>query len=58
MIGIKMEMPKSCRECDFGNWVNDKIVCEINGKVIKKDSVMDKRADFCKLVDLGKEDIS
>lgn len=58
MIGIYMELPKSCSECNFGNWVNDNIVCEINLNVIRKDSVMDKRADFCKLVDLGKEDMS
>ena len=49
MIGIKMDLPKSCKECDLN--------CTLY-RTFNEEEYEIKRHPNCPLVDLGKEDMS
>lgn len=58
MIGIKgMELPKSCAKCRFKDSLHGIYYCLFNCEAITDYGWQKQRADFCKLVDLGKEDM-
>jgi len=55
MIGIDMELPKSCKECAFCEEFCEEKFCKMESVSIKDENI---RQSFCPLVDLGKEDMS
>lgn len=58
MIGIDMELPKSCAKCRFKDSLHGIYYCLFNREAITDYGWQKQRADFCPLVDLGKEDMS
>lgn len=62
MIGIDMELPKSCNNCIFcvvATTINDlDMLCGVNPDIDTVRGFISSRHPNCKLVDLGKEDMS
>lgn len=59
MIGIDIDMPKNCKECDFKWWDNiaDKYRCNYHGICLKKEYDI-KRHPNCAIIDLGNKSMS
>ena len=55
MIGIDMELPKSCKECAFCEEFCEEKFCQMESVSIKDENI---RQSFCPLVNLGSEDMS
>ena len=63
MIGIDMDMPKTCYECQFGycfNYDPEDNMCGVNGRQFTNKEAnytgSRKRVDWCPLINLDKKE--